>query len=132
MKRVMTPKARRLRTNQTDAEKKLWRYLRNRQLAGCKFRRQHEISTYIVDFVCVERKLIIELDGGQHLEQQQYDKNRTSCLEDKGYYVIRFWNPEVINGLEMVLEEIIRKLESFPSPQPSPRRGEGENQKRKA
>ena len=131
MKRVMTPKARRLRTNQTDAEKKLWRYLRNRQLAGCKFRLQHEISTYIVDFVCFEIKLIIELDGGQHLEQQQYDKIITICLEYKGYYVILFWNPEVINGLEMVLEEIIRKLESFPPPPPPPPGGGGGKQKRK-
>jgi len=113
----MTPKARRLRTNHTDAEKKLWRYLRNRQLVGYKFRRQHEIGTYIVDFVCIDRKLIFELDGGQHLEQPDYDLGRTKFLEQKGYRVVRFWNNEVLSELGLVLEEITRKLEDLPSPQ---------------
>ena len=125
-------KAQLLRKNQTVTEKQLWRYLRNKQLAGFKFRRQHEVGVYIVDFVCPEKRLIVELDGGQHLEQFDYDLKRTGFLERKGYQVIRFWNNEVINELEMVLEEIIRKLESLPSPRPSPQRGEGENQKRKA
>ena len=125
-------KAQLLRKNQTDAERQLWRYLRNKQLAGFKFRRQHKIGVYIVDFVCPEKSLIVELDGGQHLEQFAYDLKRTGYLQLEGYQVIRFWNNEVINELEMVLEEIIRKLEGLPSPRPSPRRGEGENQKRKA
>ena len=124
-------KAQLLRKNQTVTEKQLWRYLRNKQLAGFKFRRQHEVGVYIVDFVCPEKRLIVELDGGQHLEQFDYDLKRTGFLERKGYQVIRFWNNEVINELEMVLEEIIRKLESLPSPRPFPRRGEGENQTRK-
>ena len=109
-------KAQLLRKNQTVTEKQLWRYLRNKQLAGFKFRRQHKIGVYIVDFVCPEKRLIVELDGGQHLEQFDYDLKRTGFLERKGYQVIRFWNNEVINELEMVLEEIIRKLESLPSP----------------
>jgi len=79
-----------LRENQTDAERLLWQRLRNRQIAACKFRRQHEIAPYIVDFVCVQRKLIIEVDGGQHAEQVAQDSRRTRFLEALGYKVLRF------------------------------------------
>ena len=106
-----------LRTNSTDAEKRLWRALRNRQLAGSKFRRQHPIPPYIVDFVCLEARLIVELDGGQHAEALPYDAARTTYLERLGYKVLRSWNNEVLGNTEMVLEAILSEL---PSPRPSP------------
>ena len=85
--------ARQLRNQATDAERKLWTILRKRQIAGHKFRRQAAIEQYIVDFVCFETKLIIELDGGQHnkLEMRNYDQLRTECLESLGFNVLRFW-----------------------------------------
>jgi very-short-patch-repair endonuclease len=100
-----------LRTNATDAEKRLWSLLRNRQLAGYKFRRQHPIPPYIVDFVCLEQRLVVELDGGQHAEAQTYDASRTAVLEKLGYQVLRFWNNELLGNTQAVLEEVLRKLE---------------------
>ena len=85
-------KAKELRRNQTEAEAKLWSCLRNHQLNNVGFRRQHAIGNYIVDFCAPRRKLIIELDGGQHLEQEEYDAERTEFLESRGYKVLRFWN----------------------------------------
>ncbi|MDX8127138.1 endonuclease domain-containing protein [Methylomonas sp. OY6] len=82
--------ARSLRKNQTDAERVIWQQLRNRQLLGCKFRRQQVIGPFIVDFVCLEPKLVIEVDGGQHAEQQEYDQNRSHYLQRLGYRVLRF------------------------------------------
>ena len=117
--------ARGLRKNQTDAEKRLWSHLRNRQLSGCKFRRQHEIGNYIVDFICLEKKLIIELDGGQHANQIRYDSQRTTILESLGYTVIRFWDNEVLTKTQNILEAIHKILIDNPSPPPSPSRGEG-------
>ncbi len=102
-----------LRTNHTEAEKLLWRQLRNRRFQGWKFRRQHILQGYIVDFVCLERKLVIELDGGQHAVQEAYDQQRTQTLEGEGFRVVRFWNNEVLNNLEGVLETL---LEMTPSP----------------
>ena len=96
-----------LRTNQTDAESRLWYHLRDRRSQGWKFRRQHILQGYIVDFVCLERKLIIELDGGQHAEQEAYDNRRTRVLEKDGFKVIRFWNNEVLTNTEGVLEMIL-------------------------
>ncbi len=90
-----TSKARKLRNNQTDAEKRLWSCLRNRQLHGYKFRRQYPVGPYIVDFICLNKGLIIELDGGQHLEQEAYDARRTLFLNQKKFKVIRFWNNEM-------------------------------------
>jgi very-short-patch-repair endonuclease len=78
-----------LRTNQTDAEKRLWQALRNRQLAGFKFRRQFPLPPYIADFVCLECRLIVEVDGGQHVEQQEYDDERTRVLLSQGFRVLR-------------------------------------------
>ena len=79
-----------LRTNQTEAENRLWYHLRNRRFQGWKFRRQHILEGYIVDFVCLERRLVIELDGGQHADQKAYDNQRTLALEKVGFKVIRF------------------------------------------
>jgi len=96
-----------LRTNQTDAESRLWYHLRGRRFQEWKFRRQHILQGYIVDFVCLERKLVIELDGGQHADQQAYDNRRTQALEKDGFKVIRFWNDDVLTNLEGVLETIL-------------------------
>jgi very-short-patch-repair endonuclease len=102
----LTNNARQLRKNQTEVEKLLWQQLRNRQLLGHKFRRQFPIEPYIVDFVCLELKLIIELDGGQHADQQNYDQQRTLFLGKRGFKVIRFWNNEMCENNEGVLEAI--------------------------
>ncbi len=109
---MSTEAARKLRKHQTDAERVLWQYLRNRRLAGRKFRRQYPMAPYVVDFVCIEKALIIELDGGQHAERQEADRRRTDFLEQQGYRVIRFWNDEVLKNLEGVLEIIRLNLES--------------------
>ena len=99
-----------LRKNHTDAEKLLWNHLRSRQVANCKFRRQYSIEQYIVDFICLTQKLIIELDGGQHNEANDYDTTRTKFLTAKGFTVIRFWNNEVFDETEAVLEKIFDEL----------------------
>ena len=106
----MTTRARQLRRRQTDAERLLWSKLRSRQLEGRKARRQHVIGPYIVDFVFLEDRLIVELDGGQHMEQVDRDTRRTAWLEMKGFQVLRFWNNEVLGNLESVLEAIRRAL----------------------
>src|SRR5216684_2308851 len=95
-------KARELRKNPTEAEKKLWNHLRLRQLGGYKFRRQHPLGLYIVDFICLEKRLIIEVEGGQDSEQVDYDEERTAWLEAQGFCIVRFWNNEVLNEIEMV------------------------------
>jgi very-short-patch-repair endonuclease len=94
-----------LRKDPTPAERKLWSRIRNNQLE-VNFRRQHAIGNFIPDFVCIEKKLIVELDGSQHLEQEEYDRERTAYFESKGYRVIRFWNNDVTNNLEAVLKVI--------------------------
>jgi very-short-patch-repair endonuclease len=119
MKRQNVDRARGLRQNMADAEQKLWYRLRNRQLGGRKFRRQHEIDYYIVDFVCNEAMLIVELDGGQHAEQVGYDEHRARHLQAKGYRVLRFWNNEALTNIESVLE-VILEAATKPSPHPSP------------
>ena len=122
-------KARDLRRSETDAERKLWHFLRDRRLAGHKFRRQHTVGPYIADFACIERRLIVELDGGQHVERQGYDVRRTEYLVARGFHVIRFWDNEALTQTDAVLETVLRELEKRPSPQPSPRkRGEGESE----
>jgi very-short-patch-repair endonuclease len=102
--------ARQLRRNQTDAERVLWFRLRDRRLAGLKFNRQVPIDRFVVDFVCRDAKLIIELDGGQHDEDRARDANRTEILEAMGYLVLRFWNNDVLRNTEGVLEEILRTI----------------------
>ena len=99
-----------LRKNMTDAERKLWRYLERKQL-GVRFRRQHAIGNFIVDFCCVQKKLVVELDGSQHLDFQEYDEDRTKYLESRGYRVIRFWNHDVMNDINGVILAITYALE---------------------
>ncbi len=99
-------RARDLRRNETEAERQLWQAIRARRLDGAKFRRQVPIGPYILDFVCFERRLIVEVDGGQHMEQVEYDTRRTKTLTGQGYYVLRFWNNEIIDNLPGVLEAI--------------------------
>lgn len=108
----MTTLPRRLRKSMTDAERRLWRALRNRQLAGHKFRRQHPIPPYVADFACVERGLIVEVDGGQHSERTEADAARTRALQAQGFRVLRVWNNEVMANLEGVLAVILRALEA--------------------
>jgi very-short-patch-repair endonuclease len=119
MKRMYVDRARGLRRNMTDAERWLWRHLRNRHLMGSKFRRQHEIDRYIVDFVCPEASLIVERDGGQHAERMAADADRTRRLESLGYRVRRFWNNDVLTNTEAVLEVILGAVASV-TPHPSP------------
>lgn len=117
---------RRLRGNPTEAEKLLWRYLRDRQCEGCKFRRQHPFLDYILDFVCLEKMLVIEVDGGQHAESLS-DAVRDKRLYEVGFKVLRFWNNQVLGETDAVLEMIRAELVSAPHPLPSPPlEGEGE------
>jgi very-short-patch-repair endonuclease len=122
-----TKRARRLRTEQTEVERRLWLELRDRRLLGCKFRRQVPLGPYIVDFVCKERGLVIELDGGQHADDPD-DERRTADLEEAGWRVLRFWNNEVSENLEGMLERIAEALREdvSPHPTPLPQAGEGE------
>jgi very-short-patch-repair endonuclease len=118
--------AKSLRSNQTEAEQRLWYHLRAHRFMDLKFKRQKPIGRYIVDFVCVERLLIIELDGGQHAEQVGYDQQRDAWLRGQGYTILRFWNNEVMQQLEGVLEQIRITIISKPSPPaPLPPAGEG-------
>jgi very-short-patch-repair endonuclease len=110
-----------LRNNMTDAEQTLWRWLRGCQVKGCKFRRQHPFGDFILDFVCLEAKLVVEVDGGQHNESAR-DLVRDQELADAGFLVMRFWNNQVLNEIESVVESIWLELERLtPSPsQPPP------------
>ncbi|THV21647.1 endonuclease domain-containing protein [Peteryoungia ipomoeae] len=105
-----TSKARSLRTNDTEAEYRLWGDIRNRQLNGYKFSRQIPIGVYIVDFVCREQRLVIELDGSQHAERER-DLVRTEWLNQQGYSVLRFWNAEVLQERSAVLDTILAVLQ---------------------
>lgn len=104
--------ARYLRGNATDAERRVWRALRGRGLAGVKFRRQAPIGRFVVDFLCPEYKLIVEIDGGHHAENKIADDNRTKWLEAEGYRVIRFWNNDVLENFEGVIGTILSNLDS--------------------
>ena len=99
-----------LRRNMTDAERKLWSILRGKQMDGLKFRRQHPYEDYILDFVCLEKKLIVEVDGGQHQERSAEDKARTEVLENAGFRVLRFWNNEVLRQTDAVAERIWQEV----------------------
>lgn len=99
-------KAINLRKDPTPAERKLWSCIRNDQL-GVTFRRQHAVGKYIPDFCSPKARLVIELDGSQHLEQEKYDEERTKYLESEGYRVIRFWNNDVMNDIESVIRVIL-------------------------
>ena len=116
--------ARKLRRCQTDAERSLWHHLRTRTLMGCKFRRQHPIGPYVVDFLYVEASLVIELDGGQH-HASVSDQARTSFLDRHGYRVLRFWNNDALMQTDAVLAVVHEALSaaSRPHPHPSPAGG---------
>ena len=101
-------RAKELRQPLTPAENRLWNSLRNRQLGGYKFRRQHPIGYYIIDFYCDETRLLIEIDGDTHGQQIEYDQERTAWLESQGYHLIRFTNQQVLTELPQVLEAIIQ------------------------
>ena len=118
---------RKLRNAPTDAEYRLWQHLKNRQLEGCKFRRQHPFADYILDFACLERKLVIELDGSQHADDVAYDEKRTTSVEKSGFCVLRFWNNEVFENIEGVAEVILQVLKQRVTPFPPnpPLEGEG-------
>ncbi len=116
--------ARQLRVGQTDAEQRLWRHLRNRQLSGLKFRRQQPLGPYFADFYCHDCKLIIEVDGGQHLESA-LDARRDAWLKANGYRVLRFWNHDVLQQTDAVLEAIYQATRSAPSPPAPLPKGEG-------
>lgn len=120
MKSAKLNHVRALRQNMTDAEIHLWYFLRARRLNGYKFRRQHLIYPYVCDFICLEKKLIIECDGSQHAEENNYDKKRNNFLISKGYRVIRFWNDAVLRETSMVLDMIFEALEESSFPQPLP------------
>jgi very-short-patch-repair endonuclease len=119
-----------MRLNSTPAERRLWLMLRDRRMPGFKFRRQFVIDPYIVDFVCFERRLIIEADGSQHAESE-YDLRRDSFLRSEGFAVLRFWNNDVIENAGGVFEMIYSALTSPHPPKPSawappsPAKGEG-------
>ena len=115
--------AKQLRSNMTDAEHLLCRHLRAHRLLGVKFKRQQPLGNYIVDFVCFEAKVIVEVDGGQHLESEK-DGQRDAWLRGRGFEVLRFWNNEVLGQTEAVLERILEA--SAPSPLPLSREGRGD------
>jgi very-short-patch-repair endonuclease len=108
VRRRTSPRAKELRRNQTDAEQILWQKLRSRQLGGFKFRRQVPVGPYFADFLCLEARVIVEVDGGQHSEAK--DAARTEALEKAGYRVIRFWNNEVIENIDGVLVRLLEVL----------------------
>ncbi len=108
---TLRKRARTLRNSATDAERRLWQPLRLRQLGGFRFRRQVPLHGYIVDFLCVELKLVVELDGGQHVEQAAYDEIRTGVLQGAGYCVLRYWNDDVLLRTSEVLEDVLRTIE---------------------
>jgi very-short-patch-repair endonuclease len=103
-------RARQLRKDMTDAERALWTRLRRRQVLGHKFRRQHPLGPFVVDFVCIQRKLVVEVDGGQHADQRHDDDRRSAWLADQGFSVLRFWNHEVLTETEAVVRAIADAL----------------------
>jgi very-short-patch-repair endonuclease len=118
--------ARTLRKNQTEAEKRLWRYLRLMKADGLHFRRQTPMGNYIADFCCHSARMIIEVDGGQHNEAAgiSRDVERTAWLQSQGYHVLRFWNNDVLGNIDGVMQTITRALKGTPTPTP-PHKGEG-------
>jgi very-short-patch-repair endonuclease len=107
---LLQSRARRLRNEATDAERLLWRQLRHRQIAGYRFRRQVEIAGFIADFASLEAKVVVELDGGQHLERADYDKQRDRLIEAQGFLVLRFWDNQVFQETQAVVDEIARVM----------------------
>ena len=110
----MRNRTRSFRKNLTDAENRMWYFLRNRRLKGYKFVRELVIDPYIADFACRAQKIIIEIDGGQHAEAIEYDEKRTAFLEKNGYSVLRFWNNDIFINIDGVLTTILAQLETVP------------------
>ncbi|MEE8443435.1 MAG: DUF559 domain-containing protein [Dehalococcoidia bacterium] len=117
-KPVSIERARALRKNSTLAERVFWRHITERRLGGFRFRRQHPLGPYVVDFVCLEKRLIVEIDGSQHMEQMKEDETRTVWLRSQGFRVLRFWNNEVLNQTDDVKEVILTALTTGVSPLP--------------
>jgi very-short-patch-repair endonuclease len=120
VKPQVTENARALRGEMTLAERRLWSELRGKQIEGHRFRRQHPLGSYIADFACLEKMLVIELDGGQHQEQVEYDERRTAFMQQQGWQVLRFWNNDVMNNLDGALTRVVAALTFTPPSQPSP------------
>ncbi len=132
---MVAPKVKHLRTLMTDAERKLWHALRSRGV-GAKFRRQAPLGPYVVDFVCFDSKLIVEVDGGQHLNNAR-DAMRDEYFQRRGYRVFRYWNNDVLSNLDGVLTVIAKAINPSPGAPlrgtpPSPSRGEGTPSERRA
>ena len=117
-----TLRSRELRANATEAERKLWPHLSARKLKGVRFNRQFPIGQFICDFVSRDKRLVIEIDGGQHAFSTEYDARRTAFLNTQGYKVLRFWNNEILDNLDGVLTVIGQTLDNMPSPNPSRKR----------
>lgn len=113
-KHGLKDRARELRRKSTDAEQRLWNCLRNRQLGGAKFRRQVPIDRYVADFLCQDSRLVVEADGGQHSEER--DAARTAYLEAQGFRVIRFWNHDILENIDGVLDRIAEEMAKPPHP----------------
>ena len=111
MNKLLKERSRDLRKNLTDVEQKLWQKLRSKQINGHKFRRQFILGNYIVDFICLDKRLIIEVDGGQHMDNVSYDSQRDEWLKSQNFKVLRFWNNQVLNETDSVLEVIVKNLE---------------------
>ena len=111
MEQYLKQRSRDLRKNLTDAEQMLWQKLRNKQINAHKFRRQFVLGNYIVDFICLGKRLIIEVDGGQHMDNVNYDLQRDEWLKNQNFKVLRFWNNQVLNEIDSVLEVIVKNLE---------------------
>jgi very-short-patch-repair endonuclease len=124
-------RARHLRKKPTEAERLLWRRLRIWQVDGFKFRRQQPLGNYIVDFGCLEKRMIIEVDGGQHAEDANYDSVRDGWLRERGFVVLRFWNHEVLKNIDGITEVIAKNLQSTPFLNPSPQGGRKKSAGRK-
>jgi very-short-patch-repair endonuclease len=125
LEKIIKQAARSLRKDLTPAEKLLWERLRYKQLEGHKFRRQQALGRFVADFVCLDKRVIIELDGGYHSYQKERDAERDNYLIESGYKVIRFHNSEVEQDIDGVIKKIEQKLKTPPSPNPSPAGGEG-------
>ncbi|MEE9559100.1 MAG: endonuclease domain-containing protein [Candidatus Brocadiales bacterium] len=124
MAKKLTTVAKNLRKRPTDAERLLWKHLRSKRFEGLKFRRQHPIGNYVVDFACLEKQIVIEVDGGQHTIEKNKDEERDRWLEKEGYKVLRFWNNEVLTNVEGVSEVVKSNCLSHP-PLTPPLKGGG-------
>ncbi|MEX2008808.1 MAG: endonuclease domain-containing protein, partial [Dongiaceae bacterium] len=109
-----------MRAQPTDAEHRLWQHLRRKQVGGLRFRRQYRLGLYIVDFVCLPARLVVEVDGGQHAVEAQKDERRTRWLETQGFTVVRFWNNDVLDNTDGVVEAILGYLAEIQRPPPPP------------